>query len=137
MVEFILWVIFTKIVSQVVIVKKIVIVEKNWNNWKGIFSSNINEFIKTVLNLLFFFTKRFYTHRKHKKHKKHQKAQKAPKSTKTMKTHPSKSNKRKWAGKNKKCTWKHLRGKKSLIYVWCLQRKNKKVSTMEMLIPLN
>ena len=34
MVEFILWVIFTKIVSQVVIIKKIVIIEKNCNNWK-------------------------------------------------------------------------------------------------------
>ena len=34
MMEFILWVIFTKIVSQVVIIKKIVITEKNCNNWK-------------------------------------------------------------------------------------------------------
>ena len=43
-------------------------------------SSNINEFIKTVENLLLFFTKRFYTHKKHQKApkstKKHQKAQK-------------------------------------------------------------
>ena len=38
---------------------------------KGI-SSNINEVIKTVLNFLLFFTKRFYTH------KKAQKALKAP-----------------------------------------------------------
>ena len=30
---------------------------------KGI-SSNINEVIKTVLNFLLFFTKRFYTHKK-------------------------------------------------------------------------
>ena len=43
---------------------------------KGI-SSNINEVIKTVLNLLLFFTKRFYTHKKAKK------ALKAPKSKKT------------------------------------------------------
>ena len=41
-------------------------------------SSNINEVIKTVLNL--FFTKRFHTHKKSpKKHKKAPKAQKAQK----------------------------------------------------------
>ena len=40
MMEFILWVIFTKIVSQVVIIKKIVIIEKtviiekDCHNWK-------------------------------------------------------------------------------------------------------
>ena len=44
-------------------------------------SCNINEVTKTVLNLLFylffFFTKRFYTHKKStKKHKKAPKAQK-------------------------------------------------------------
>ena len=111
MVEFILWVIFTQIVSQVVIVKKIVIVEKNWNNWKGIFSSNINEFIKTVLNLFFFYEKILHA-QKAQKHEKHQKAQKAPKNTKTMKTHPSKSNKRKWASKNKKMHLKTFKGGK-------------------------
>ena len=49
---------------------------------KGI-SSNINEVIKTVLNFLLFFTKRFYTHqkapkstKKHQKHKKHKNATK-------------------------------------------------------------
>ena len=36
-------------------------------------SSNINEVIKTVLNLFFFFKKRFRTHKRHKKHKKAQK----------------------------------------------------------------
>ena len=41
-------------------------------------SSNINEVIKTILNIVLFFTKRFYTH------KKAQKARKAPKSTKTQ-----------------------------------------------------
>ena len=34
MMEFILWVIFTKIVSEVVIIKKIVIIEKNHDYWK-------------------------------------------------------------------------------------------------------
>ena len=34
MMEFILWAIFTKIVSQVVIIKKIVIIEKDCDNWK-------------------------------------------------------------------------------------------------------
>ena len=32
--EFILWVIFTKIVSQVVIIKKIVIIEKDCDYWE-------------------------------------------------------------------------------------------------------
>ena len=55
-------------------------------------SSNINEFIKTVLNFLFFFFMiRFYEHKKHKKDKKNSrqqkalKAPKAPKSTKSTK----------------------------------------------------
>ena len=34
MMGFIVWVIFTKIVSQVIIIKKIVITEKTCNNWK-------------------------------------------------------------------------------------------------------
>ena len=34
MMEFILWVIFTKIVSQVVIIKKIVIIKENHDYWK-------------------------------------------------------------------------------------------------------
>ena len=34
MMEFILSVIFTKIVSQIVIIKKIVIIEKDWDYWK-------------------------------------------------------------------------------------------------------
>ena len=34
-------------------------------------SSNINEVIKAVLNFLFFFTIRFYTHKKHQKAQKH------------------------------------------------------------------
>ena len=34
MMEFILWVIFTKIVSQVVIIKKIAIIEKDHDYWK-------------------------------------------------------------------------------------------------------
>ena len=33
MMEFILWVIFTEIVSKVVIIKKIVIIEKNHDYW--------------------------------------------------------------------------------------------------------
>ena len=36
MIEFILRVIFIKIVSQVVIVKKIVIIEKDGDYWKGL-----------------------------------------------------------------------------------------------------
>ena len=34
MMEFILWVIFTKIVSQVAIIKKIAIIKENHNYWK-------------------------------------------------------------------------------------------------------
>ena len=67
MMEFIVWVIFTKIMSQVIIIKKIVIIkkiliiEKDRDYWKRLwedkFSSNINEVIRPVLNflLLFFF----------------------------------------------------------------------------------
>ena len=36
-------------------------------------SSNINEVIKTILNLFIFFTRRFYTHKKHEKHANEQK----------------------------------------------------------------
>ena len=36
MMEFILWVIFTKIVSQVVIINKVVIIEKDCDYWKGL-----------------------------------------------------------------------------------------------------
>ena len=112
MVEFILWVIFTKIVSQVVIVKKIVIVEKNWNNWKGIFSSNINEFIKTVLNLLFFLRKDFTRTesatapkapkgtKSTKRHKKHQKALKPWKHTQAKATNANEQAKTKNALEN-------------------------------------
>ena len=42
-------------------------------------SSNINEVIRSVLNL-FFFMIRFYMHKKHKKNTRHQKAQKALKA---------------------------------------------------------
>ena len=35
-------------------------------------SSNINEVIRSVLNFLFFFTIRFYTHKKRKKNARHQ-----------------------------------------------------------------
>ena len=54
--------------------------------------SSINEVIKTVLNFLFFFTKRFCTYKKYKKntrykrHKKHQKHQKALKAQKHNQT---------------------------------------------------
>ena len=34
-------------------------------------SSNVNEVIRAVLNSLFFFKKKFCTHKKHKKHEKH------------------------------------------------------------------
>ena len=47
-------------------------------------SSNINEVIKTILNFVLFFTKRFYTHKK---------AQKAPKAPKSTKTQPRKNTK--------------------------------------------
>ena len=72
--EFILWLIFIKIVPQavkrielkriVIIEIKIVIIEKDCDKQK--FSGNINEVIKAVLNsyyyYFFFFTKRFCTH---------------------------------------------------------------------------
>ena len=106
MVEFVLWVIFTKIVSQVVIVKKIVIVEKNWNNWKDIFSSNIDEFIETVLNLLFFLRKDFTrtestkSTKSTKRHKKHQKALKPWKHTQAKATNANEQAKTKNALEN-------------------------------------
>ena len=53
MMEFILWVSFTKIVSQVIIIKNIVIIEKDHDYCKRLgllkFSSNINEVIREVL----------------------------------------------------------------------------------------
>ena len=70
-------------------------------------SSNINEVIKTVENLLLFFTKRFYTHKK------------APKSTKNTKKHQKaqKRNQAKAQNANKRtkiknALKKHLSGKK-------------------------
>ena len=39
-------------------------------------SSNVNEIIRAVLNSLFFFTKRFWTHQKHQKHQNHKDATK-------------------------------------------------------------
>ena len=58
-----------------------------------IYSSNINEVIKTVLNLLFFFfKKRFHTH---KKAQKVQKAPKAQKAQKLQKSNQGKAQKRK------------------------------------------
>ena len=88
--EFILWVIFTKILSQVIIIKKIaiiekimiikkdfdywkrswllkkiVIIEKDHDCWKRLsllkFSSNKNNVIRVVL---FLFTIRFHKHKK-------------------------------------------------------------------------
>ena len=66
-------------------------------------SSNINEVIKAVLNILHFFTKIFYTHKKDKKHKKAPKAQKAPKALKAPKTQ-----------KVQKSTKKHKNAKKQI-----------------------
>ena len=61
--------------------KRIVIIEKDWDNWK--FSSNINEVTKAVLNLFlkflsfkFFYEKILHAQKSTKKDKKHQKAQK-------------------------------------------------------------
>ena len=54
-----------------------------------VISSNINEVIKTILNLLFFLRKHF-THAK-----KHQKASKAPKAQKAQKCNQAKAQKRK------------------------------------------
>ena len=50
----------------------------------------VNEVIRVVLNPLFFFTKRFCSHKKHKKHQKHKDATKQ--KHKTLQ-----------ANKNKKC----------------------------------
>ena len=70
--------------------KKTVIIEKDCDDWKGLWwlkkivikkisvfdkmniSSNVNEVIRSVLNSLFFFTKRFCTNQKHQKHQKHE-----------------------------------------------------------------
>ena len=61
-------------------------------------SSNINEVIRTVLNSLIFFTKRFSTHQKHQKApkstKKHQKASKNKKAQKHNQTKAQNANKR-------------------------------------------
>ena len=48
-------------------VSEIWIIIKNLDSKRG---SNVNEVIRAVLNsLFFFFTKKFYMHKKHKKHK--------------------------------------------------------------------
>ena len=56
------------------------------NNCKAqcIFSISINEVIMVILDSLFFFTKRFRTHKKAQKTLKAQKAPKARKATKTL-----------------------------------------------------
>ena len=73
MMEFVRWLIFIKIVSQVVKrLKKIVVIEKGCDNWKRFwlkkfmlvlhacnFSSNVNEVIRVALNSLFFLRKDF------------------------------------------------------------------------------
>ena len=46
---------------------------------------NINEVIRAVLNFLFFFAKRFHTHKKHQKAHRPQRVLKAPKSQKAPK----------------------------------------------------
>ena len=95
---------------------------------KGI-SSNINEVIKTVLNLLLFFTKRFYTHKK---------AKKSTKSTKKQKNRTKQKHKNANKRTKIKNALKNIQGEKvtySLICVFVLATK--KVSTMEMLNSVN
>ena len=55
-------------------------------------SSNINEVITTILNSLFFFTKRFCTHKNHKKQKKHKKHKKHKKTQRTQKAQDARKN---------------------------------------------
>ena len=57
--------------------KKIVIIEKECDNWK--FSSNVNKVIRAALNSFFFLKKTFCTQQKHKKHQKHQRKKNATK----------------------------------------------------------
>ena len=94
-------------------------------------SSNINEVIRAVLNFLFFYEK--ISH--------------APKSTKSTKKHKKHKNATKQKHKNankrtkiKNVLKKYLRGKSHLLaylrFCAC-EEKNRKVSTMEMLVPLN
>ena len=89
-----------------------------------IVSSNINEVIRAVLTF-FFLQKDFTLTKKHKKHKnatkqKHKNANKRTKIKNVLK--------------------KYLRGKSHLLaylrFCAC-EEKNRKVSTMEMLVPLN
>ena len=57
--------------------------QKSCPFWPAETSSNINEVITAALNfLLFFFTKRFSTHKTHKERKKHQKHEKHKNATK-------------------------------------------------------
>ena len=69
--------------------------------------SNINEVIRSVLNSLLFFTKRFCSHKKHQKHKDATKEK-----HKTLQVNKSKKMRLK-ASKGKKATY-------SLIYVFGL-----------------
>ena len=85
--------------------------------------------------------KKFYTHQKaleaQKEHKAH-KAQKAPKSTKSIKTQQSKSKKTQISKQKFKMCLRTSKGKKvTYLRFYACEEKNKKVSTMEMLIPLN
>ena len=74
-------------------------------------------------------------------HKKHKKAPKAQKSTKEHKK-AQKRNQKKAQNANertkiKNVLKKHLRGKKYICVFVPAKKKNRRVSTMEMLVPLN
>ena len=71
------------------LLKKIVIIEKDWDNKK--FGGNINEVVRAVLNFLLFFLRKDCTHaKKHNKAQKSTKKTKGTKRTKKIKTQTSK-----------------------------------------------
>ena len=111
--------------------------EKSITLFHALISSNINEIIKTVLNLLFYLFIFFFDEKishapkSTKKHKKHQKHRNHKNITKQKHNNANKRTKIKIALK------KHLRRKKYLFAYLRFCACEKKVSTMEMLVSLN
>ena len=145
MMEFMLWVIFSKVVSQVVIIKKIGIIivviviiaiiiiiiiiivrllKKNWCYWKrwDKFSSNVDEVIKSVLNI-FFYDKILHKKKSIKIKQGTKKHWKAPKNTTNLRFIKIKFIDIRFIKLKK-----HLRSKRNFFAY-----SHKKFSTMEML----
>ena len=104
-------------------------------------SSNINEVIKAVLNFLLFFYEKILHAPKSTKSTKWTQGTKGTKSTKKHQKHKNttKQKQKTQISKQKlKMRLKTCKGKKVAYLRFCAcKEKDKKVSTMEMLIPLN